>query len=51
VAPVAAPAVATPVVTPVVTEATLRAEFDRLVAEVKANFTKEKQLLRIARQE
>ena len=56
VTPVATPAPATPVVTPVpttpvVTQATLRADYDRLVAEVRANFTKEKQLLRIANNE
>ena len=54
--PVANPAPASPVATPapatpVVTQATLRADYDRLVAEVRANFTKEKQLLRIAKNE
>lgn len=47
VAQAVTPAPATPVVTPppatpVVTQATLRADYDRLVAEVRANFTKEK---------
>jgi len=54
--PVATPAPSTPVLTPVpatpvVTQATIRADYDRLVAEVRANFTKEKQLLRIAKNE
>lgn len=54
--PVVTPAPATPVINPVsaapvVTQATLRADYDRLVAEVRANFTKEKQLLRIANNE
>jgi hypothetical protein len=53
---VATPAPANPVINPVsaapvVTQATLRADYDRLVAEVRANFTKEKQLLRIANNE
>ena len=48
---VVAPPTTTTPAAPVVTQATLRADFDRLVAEVRANFTKEKQLIRIATQE
>lgn len=49
--PVVTPAITPVTPAPVVTEATIRAEHDRLLAELRANFTREKQLARIALRE